>query len=282
MTTTPPHTSSPASAGPGPRCRACGADIAPDAERCPRCGTAQRMDACPHCGATAGVTVDRELRYRCDACGGPRIPPPPRGGARSGLEAPALRRAQTALSARVRWRAAAVASGLLLGFNVLLIGLFLLITGASLWVLLAGLFTVVPLAGFTFWAYTRAKARSREVAPALDAAWVAAATEIAARTKDALTARGLAASLGLEEAQAEELLALLEVNDVVRGAVGADGEIAYASRVRIGPSVDGAIPGAAAGADPGALVAAEQEALAAEEAAAEIRRRTADVDPPKK
>ena len=281
MSSTPPAQS--------PSCRACGADVPPGAERCPRCGTTQRADVCPHCGGTAGVTRDSELRFRCDICGGPRVPPSPRG-ARSGQELPAVKRAQAALAGRSRWRAATVAGGLLLGFDVLLLSLFLLITGMSFGLFLTGLLTAGPLAAFVLWALSRARARGREIGPALDAAWVAAATEIAVRTEGTLTVKDLADALSIEDAQAEEMLALLEVNDVVRGAVTKGGDVAYAPRIRVGgaaaPRTVGAV-GAVGAVDEKALAAAaaseeEEEALAAEEAAAEAERPVAHVDAAKK
>lgn len=273
-----------ASPEPGPRCHACGADVPADAERCSRCGTSQRVDACPHCGATAGVTRDSELRFRCDVCGGPRIPPA-RGGARAGREVTALRRAHAALSGRSKWRAASLAAGLLLAFDLLLLSLLLLITGVGLGLLLTGLFTAGPLAAFVLWAMSRARARGREIGPALDAAWVAAATEVVTRADKAITARDLATALSIEEAQAEELMALLEVSDVVRGAMSAGGDMAYTPRLRIGsPAPAAAVAPAASQADAlAAARAAEEEALAAldaEEAAlaAAGARSVADVD----
>lgn len=271
-----------ASPEPGARCHACGADVPAGAERCPRCGTSQRVGACPHCGATAGVTRDSELRFRCDVCGGPRIPPSP--GAQAGREVTALRRAHAALSGRSRWRAASLAGGLLLGFDLLLLSLLLLISGASFGLLLTGLLTAGPLTGFVLWAMSRARARGREIAPALDAAWVAAATEVVTRADKALTARDLASALSIEEAQAEELMALLEVNDVVRGAMSAGGDMAYTPRLRIGSPAPAA-HAAPAAAQADALAAAEEEALAAEEEALAgqgARRPVVDVDAAKK
>ena len=253
------------------RCRACAAEVAPGAERCERCGAAQREDKCPHCGAIAGASPHDELRLRCDVCGGPRVPLPDPPLKRSGREVAALQRAHKAASGRAGWRAASVAGGLLLGFDTLLFSLLLLISGGSFGLLLAGLATLLPLAGFLLWSLQRAKARGREIAPALDAAWLALATDVARQSGGALTAPDLAAALKIEEAQAEELLALLEVNDIIRGGVVAGA----GPRVRIG---DGAAAAPAAAAVPGAL-AAEEEALAVEETAQAREPRSADVDP---
>ncbi|AKT43441.1 zinc ribbon domain-containing protein [Chondromyces crocatus] len=265
-----------------PHCSACGADVALQAERCPRCGTSQRQDVCPHCAATSGVTRDTELRFRCDVCGGPRVPPSPGGLPRSGREATALQRAQTAVSGRSLWRIASVVGGLMLGFAFLVLTLFLLISGASTGLFVAGALTIVPLVMFMLWAMARARARGREIAPSLDAAWLAAATDVAAQSQQALTSRELSAALSIGDAQAEELLALLEVNDVVRGTVTQDGNMVYSQRLRVGPAPATANQ-TTAGAEPSALAAAaEEEALALEEATLGTRGLEIDVDTAKK
>ena len=257
--------------GAAPRCRACAAEVAPGADRCARCGAAQREDTCPHCGATAGASPHDELRLRCDVCGGPRAPLPEPPFKRSGREVVALQRAHKAASSRSGWRAASVAGGLLLGFDTLLFSLLLLIAGASFGLLVAGLATLVPLAGFLFLALRRGKARGREIEPALHAAWLSVATDIARQADGALAPSELAAALRIDEPQAEELLALIEVNDIVVGGVTAGA----GPRVRVG-AADGEAPVAVA--SPGAL-AAEEEALAAEEVAGARQERSADVDP---
>jgi hypothetical protein len=260
------------------RCRACAAEISKDAPRCERCGTSQRVDTCPHCGAVAGASPHGELRLRCDVCGGPRVPLPQPPLKRSGREIPALQRAGRAASARTGWRAAAIAGGTLLGFNLLVLSVVLLIAGASVGVLLAGLITALPLAAFMFWAFQRAKARGREIGPALDAAWLALATDIANQSRGDLTAGSLAAALGIAEPQAEELLALLEVNDIVRGAMTAGGDMVYSSRLRIAEAAPSPAPAAA---DPHAF-AAEEEALAAEDGAERLLQQAADAEPTKR
>lgn len=254
-------------AGAPARCRACAADLEPGAARCARCGAAQGEDTCPHCQAIAGASPHDELRLRCDVCGGPRVAGPRAG--LSGREIAPLRRAHAAASSRAAWRAASVAGGLLLGFDALLLGLLILILGASFGLLLAGLATLVPLAVFVLWAMRRAQARGREIGPALDAAWLAAATDVATQAGGALSAAELAAALSIEEPQAEELLALLEVNDMVRAPAAAG------PRVRIGAA-------AAAAPAAGAMAAAEEEALAAEEAALAPPERSAGVEPPRR
>ncbi|AUX25960.1 hypothetical protein SOCEGT47_065130 [Sorangium cellulosum] len=259
------------------RCRVCAATLAPGSASCPRCGADQGGETCPHCDAVAGVSPHPELRFRCDVCGGPRIPVTDARIRRSGREVPLLQQARAAASARAGWRAAGIAAGALLGFEIFLFALLLLILGAKVGLFLAGLLTVTPVAAFTVWAVRRARARGRDVAPALDAAWVSVASDVARQTEHPLSTGALASTLRIAEPQAEELLALLEVNDVVR-APGSAGELGRAPKVRIGP----AAPGETFAEGGASALAAEEEALAAGEIAEPSPQRTAHVDPTKR
>jgi hypothetical protein len=213
-------------------CRVCAADIPAGALVCPRCGASQRMEVCPLCGATAGISRDDEMRFRCDVCGGPRVPLDTKGLRRSGKEVAALRRADDARKARAKNRAGAVAAGLS-------------VAGALGVIALVGLLGVLGVVELGLGA------------PALDAAWMSVAADVAEQSRVPITARSLAEALRVEEPQAEELLALLEAHDVLR----ADGKLTQASRLRI----DTPAPSAT-------TEAAEAEAEAQAEAEAEIER----------
>jgi hypothetical protein len=239
------------------RCRVCAAEVPGGAVRCPSCGAAQgKLDPCPHCRAQAGASLDAELRYVCDACGGPRVPRLDPTVAYSGREVPLLRKADAARKGRAGWRAGAVASGVLLPFVLLVLGALLLIFGASAGLVLMGLVVSAPIGAFLAMALSRAAARGREIAPALDAAWIAVATDVAQQSQGALNAQGLAQRLGIEEPQAEELMALLDVNDAVAGP-----------RLRIAQPVHRPAPMPAPG--PTLLASVEEEAAVVEAASAE-------------
>ncbi|MDC0748445.1 zinc ribbon domain-containing protein [Polyangium mundeleinium] len=106
------------------RCVACGTGVPAGAAVCSRCGTSQRMEVCPHCGATAGATRDAELRFRCDVCGGPRVPLDTRKMRRSGKEITALQRAELARKGRAKNRAAAVFTGVALVGTIGLLAIY--------------------------------------------------------------------------------------------------------------------------------------------------------------
>ena len=200
------------------RCRACAVEVPTGAVRCPSCGAAQgKLDPCPHCRAQAGASPDAELRYVCDVCGGPRVPRLDGAVAYSGREMPLLRKAEAARKGRAGWRAAAIASGLLLPMVLLSFGGLLLVFGASAGLVITALLLSAPIGAFLAMALSRAGACGSEIPPALDAAWIAVATDVAQQSGGALDARGLAQRLGIEEPQAEELMALLDVNEAMAG-----------------------------------------------------------------
>jgi hypothetical protein len=252
-------------AGAPARCRVCGADVPQGAPRCPRCSAAAGpLDPCPHCRAEGGASPDAGLRYVCDVCGGPRVPRLDRSITYSGREVPLLRKADAARKSRAAWRAAAVASGMLLPFVLLIFVALLAIFGVKLGLVLTALVLAAPVGAFFATALSRAAVRGREIAPAIDAAWLAVAGDIARQSKGPLTAQGLAQRLGVEEPQAEELMALLDVNEVLSPG---------GMRFEIPSPPQGRVAEGAAAPGPTQIASAEEEAALAEQAASEARAR---------
>lgn len=235
------------------RCRACAAEVRDGALRCPACGAFQiDLPPCPHCGGRAGVSPHPELRFVCDLCGGPRVPILDPAIAPSGRDTPALQKAEAARKSRAAWRAAAIASGGLMAVTVLLFLLLALFFGLKF--AIAGLLLGAPLGALAGLSLSRASARGDAIAPAIDAAWLAAANDVAEQVPAPLSADVLAKKLGIAEPQAEELLALVDVN----AAVG----LAPARRARIAAPADApAEPARIAAADPDLafMQAAEEE-----------------------
>lgn len=243
------------------RCRTCGREIAPDASSCPHCGAANLEERCPHCNAVTTCSPDKEFRFHCDLCGGPRVPrtdPRLRKGKR---ELPFLKKAEEARRARAKYRAITAAFAVIGLGSTALFGLWTLIFGFGValgvtWALFAAsaLFMVL-------WSLGRAGQKTKEIAPAIDQAWMRAASDVAASLKGPFTAEKLAQAMGVDEAQAEELLAQLDVNDVIRSDVTEAGEIAYQTKLRFGD------PGTSGTAEEEAQALAEAEAMAMEERA---------------
>lgn len=213
------------------------------------------MSTCPHCGGTAGVSPDQEMRFKCDLCGGPRIPILAPSIRTSGKDLPALKKAEDARKGRAKARAAAIAGGVGLSFTVFTFAIFWLIFGLGIVSGALFLTLAAPLAGLLAWGSQKAAARGKEIQPALDAAWLAVASDVAAQSRGQLTAHDLAVAMGIDEAKAEELLAMVDVHRAVGGGARTDAMAAFDAKLRV----------AAESAQ--AAQAAEREAMAEDEAA---------------
>lgn len=247
------------------RCRACAAEVQGGALRCERCGAPQgALVPCPHCRGEGGTSPHEELRFVCDLCGGPRIPRLDASIPPNGREVAVLRKADAARKARAAWRGAAVGSGLALVLTAVPFLLLLLVVGASPLLIVPGLFFTALFAGLLTMAVTRARARGREIEPLIDGAWVAAATELASHSGGSLTAIDLSQKLGIDEAQADELVALLDVQKAIDG-----GPIA-APPLRIGVQI--ALTPAALTPGAGFTQVAEEEAAPGDEAPAQRKK----------
>ena len=200
-------------------CRVCAASVPGGAARCERCGAAQTdLGPCPLCNGQGVSSQHPELRYACDLCGGPRIPRRDARVKSSGREVPLLRKADAARKARAMFNGLAAASGVALALTVIPFAVLLAVVGFKVLLLLPGLLFTGLFAGMLAFAVSRARSRGNEIAPALDGAWLAAATDVARQSAGPITAADLGQKLGLEEPQAEELLALLDVDSALGGA----------------------------------------------------------------
>lgn len=216
--------------GPGHTCRVCGAEMDEGSLRCGHCGaTYGERNRCPHCGTIADIEPHAALRYRCRVCGGPRVPLADDSLEPSGAEWPQLKKAQSARMRVAAWR---VAAGVVGAFGALSLFVALLtlafispgVLGTSL-LLMA---VAVPFI-LTAIAWSRARRHVKQRDEALDRAWLSAAGDVMRRTDKELDARGLAGVLRIDEDQAEQLLARLDVENVVRARVDDSGELQYSA-----------------------------------------------------
>jgi hypothetical protein len=248
------------------RCRVCAAEVRDGALRCERCGAPLgHPTPCPHCRGEGGTSPHAEFRFVCDLCGGPRIPGLDASSSSSGREVAFLRKADAARKARATWRGAAVASGVALVFTVVPFLLLSFIIGPVPLLMFPGVLFTALFGGLLAMAVSRAKARGREIGPVIDGAWVVAATDIARNSSERLTAPGLSQKLGIEEAQADELLALLDVHEAIDGAPS----------VRPPLRIEAGADAAQAALPPASLIdqAAQEEAAAALGDEAEAKRK---------
>ncbi|MEP7121934.1 MAG: zinc ribbon domain-containing protein [Byssovorax sp.] len=244
-------------------CRVCAASVPEGAAKCERCGAAQGdLGPCPLCNGQGGSSQHPELRFACDLCGGPRIPRLDPRMKSSGRENPLLRKADAARKARAMFNGLAVASGVALALTMIPFAVLLAVVGFKVLLLLPGLLFAGLFAGMLAFAVSRARSRGNEIAPALDGAWLAAATDVARQSTGPITAADLGQKLGIEEPQAEELLALLDVDSALGGAP--------LPRLRVA-----AVPDVARGVTslPSSTGAAEAEALSEDGAADPLQRK---------
>jgi ribosomal protein L37AE/L43A len=186
---------------------------------------------CPHCNNHVGVERHAELVYRCRVCGGPRVHLDSASGAFLSTEvAGALKHAQARRRVRVAWRFAA---GATLAFSAVaaMVTLFviLLTWPGVLGLSLAGLLVLAPVLLGAL-AAARARRETLRIHGFLDDAWTRAARDVLESSGREFNAAGLGSALGLPEARAEALLALLNVDDHVASRVTDDGDVTYSAR----------------------------------------------------
>jgi hypothetical protein len=181
----------------------------------------------------ADTEADGLLRQRCRVCGGPRVVVDDKVVVRSGREIKPLERAQQARVRRALWLASA---GVVGGFGVLSLSvtlLVLLVTSPGV----IGALAMFGAAAIPFvvaaLAWRKAKGHGKELATALDQAWAFAAEDVVTDKGKDLTASELAKILRMEEREAEELLAQLSANDVVRSEVTEGGDVIYGATTKL-------------------------------------------------
>ncbi len=210
-------------------CSVCGANMAPDEERCPSCGATQdKRHACPFCRVVAQPQAHPEMRLVCPACGAPRVPAP-RGVEPSKAALAALRTTRSARSSRTAWR---VAAGLAAAFGALavlmLVGVSLIASPPLFALLAAGTVTAAPLV-FAAVAWMKGQQRHEQVLASLDQAWVETAKQLASE-KGSVRSEELAEAFGVDQDLARSLLARLGANPDVATDITDDGDLALSVR----------------------------------------------------
>ncbi len=205
-------------------CPACGAN-AFEAGACTRCGYASgEGHRCPHCGAIARAEPRVEgtsTTWVCAMCGGPRIP----GGVGGEEAAIALREARALLGGATRAKARSIA------WTILAVLATLVVIAASAKEALAATLVLLVLAIVPALLAVRARMqggkRKENADAALERAWLAAAEEIAGRSREGVTAKDLAKELSIDPERADRLLTQLTVHDKTRIDVGEDAMVRY-------------------------------------------------------
>jgi ribosomal protein S27AE len=220
---------------------------------------------CPHCQGLALVTPHDELRYVCGVCGGPRV----RVDADlelSGNEIDPLREGEQVRKSRFLWRTAGVFGTAAGGFGVLSAILAGLLLGWG-WGL-AGLAMSLPFILLAIAGFATGSSKTGTLQTHVDAAWRSAAHDVAMRTPGGVTTQKLAEIMHLSEAGAEQMMADLTVDSMMRSQVTDQGRLRVEpmASVRIDPGATPAGKTIAAEDDLEARFEALEEALASEEA----------------
>lgn len=216
-----------AAAPPTKPCRACGHALRLDAVECDNCGAPQKgAPICPHHRGAAGTSPHPELRYVCNVCGAPRIHLTKTGVELSGDEVPMLTRAREARARRSAWRVAGVLGAAVGAFTMTTLGILWLLFGVGLASGVLGLGISLPFLLVAAMAVGKSRAKSSEIARAIDQAWQTAARDVA-RGQGSITAKQLGEILPIGEQAAENALAMLTVDDVLESEVTRDGKLAF-------------------------------------------------------
>ncbi|MBN1610618.1 MAG: hypothetical protein JW940_28570 [Polyangiaceae bacterium] len=213
---------------PPPVCASCGAQLDESAVECPRCGLVRRAPTvCPLCDAVAYVEQHPVLRYRCLACGGPRVPVADPSRVPPAQEAAELRRAWRQHRGAGLWRLAATLATVA--------GLIAITLGggiAALWSPpVAVSVTIVAIASLplllALWCRARTRRAIASAQTALDVAWLSAARSVLAGRAEDLSMQELGRVLGANRPDSERWLAALGASELVATRVDDSGEILY-------------------------------------------------------
>ena len=206
-------------------CPACAKPVAAGADRCAHCGAvAGERLRCVHCRALVDVDAAPDVRFVCRICGGVRIPIDDAAVVRSPVQIELLKKATVARSATTIW---GIVAGVVAAFGVLAVLVLALVVSVAdpptLAAVMAGVAACIPF-GFAAVAFRKSRVHRAELVHAVEAAWIAAAADIARARGGEIDSGTLAKLTRASEATAAELLAhmsregMLETPSMSEGA----------------------------------------------------------------
>ena len=216
---------------PPPVCACCGARLDESAARCVRCGAArQAPSVCPLCDAVAYVEKHPVLRFRCLACGGPRVPLSDPSRVPPANEAAELRRAWRQHRWAGLWSLAATLATVVGLISITLGGGIAALWGPppAVWVGIVAVASLPLL--LALWSRARARRARQSAQAALDEAWLSVAHSVLAERAEALSMQELGQLLGVDRQDSERWLAGLGAGEQVATRVDDAGELVYRLR----------------------------------------------------
>ncbi|MET0591569.1 MAG: zinc ribbon domain-containing protein [Polyangiaceae bacterium] len=209
-------------------CPACAKPITPGADRCTHCGIALgEHQRCVHCRAIVDVDTVPEARFACRLCGGVRIPIDDATVVRSAAQIELLKKATVARSATTVWSVVAAAVGAFGVVTVLVLTLVLSFadppTPAAV---MAGVAACIPFA-FAALAFAKSRKHRAEIGQSVEAAWMAAAADIARARGGQIDARTFAKLTRASESAADQILGRMSSQGLFASSVTEDGGLKY-------------------------------------------------------
>jgi len=211
-----------------PLCPSCAKPLPAGVDRCPSCGIAVGEHVrCVHCRALADVEAAAEVRFVCRVCGGVRIPIDDATIAKSATQIELLKRASIARSASNIWRiVAAVVAVFGLGSVLVLLLVISVANPDTPAAAMAGVAACIPFA-FAALAFRKSRVHHAEIARIVDAAWMAAATDIARARGGIIDAATFAKLTRASASAAEQILARMSSQNVFTSTEWPGGTVQY-------------------------------------------------------
>ena len=209
-------------------CPACAKPLPEKADRCPSCGIALgEHQRCVHCRAVVDVEPAPDVRFKCRLCGGMRIPIDDASIQRSPAQVELLAKATVARSATTVWMIVASVVAAFGLCSVLVLALVISVAApATPAAVIAGLAAIVPF-GFAALALRKSRAHRTDIARFVEAAWMAAASDIARARGGELDGPLLAKLTRTEESEADQLLGRMSSKGLLASSVTPEGSLKY-------------------------------------------------------
>jgi hypothetical protein len=211
-----------------PLCPACAKPLPASADRCPSCGIALgQHQRCVHCRAIVDVESAPGVRFICRLCGGVRIPIDDVSVERSQAQVELLAKATVARSATTVWTIVAAAVAAFGLCSVLVLALVVSVADPpTVAAVMAGIAAILPF-GFAAFAFRKSRGHRADIARFIEAAWMAAASDIARARGNEIDGPSLAKLTRITESEADQLLGRMSSKSLLASAVTPEGSLRY-------------------------------------------------------